>query len=224
MKNKIQIIPAILAITEAEYQEKLKKIEACPELNKGWVQIDLTDNKFVQNQSIGADIVAKHKTSLKIEAHLMVEDPLNWIERLVQAKVLRIVFPIEVGNTNEVIKRVKMKNLETGIALNPQTPVAKIEPFLDTIDLVLLLSVQPGFSGQKFIPETLKRIRQLVKFRARNRFLIEIDGGINDQVAKTLVEAGADNLVIGSFLINGDITENLEKIWQSLCSPKSSNH
>ena len=217
MLTNIQIVPAILATTEEEYKEKIDKIGACPELVKGWVQIDLMDNKFVHNKSIGVDVITKYPTSFKREVHLMVEYPENWIEELVKIKVDRIIFPVEdSGGVAERIKHIKDHGIEVGLAVNPETPVAKITPFIDTIDVVLLMSVHPGFGGQQFIPETVEKVKEAAALRAGRGFLIEVDGGINEVVAKDLVEAGVDILVIGEHLINGDITENLEKIWESL--------
>lgn len=215
MRNK-QIIPAILATTEEEYRTKLEKIGSCQELSQGWIQIDLMDNKFVQNKSIDASVIGKYPTNLKKEAHLMVVDPLNWIEALVKVGIKRVIFPVEVEEVESTIIKVKGSGLQVGLACNPETPVAKVTPFIDKIDVVLLLAVYPGFGGGEFVLETLEKIRELSKLRGQNKFLIEVDGGINESVAKEIVEAGADNLVIGSHLIDGNITENLEKIWQSL--------
>lgn len=214
--NSIQIIPAILATTEEEYRNKLNKIRTCPELSEGWIQIDLMDKKFVQNKSIGVDIIAKYPTSLKKEAHLMVEYPENWIDELVKINMDRIIFPLEdLSGIPERIQHIKNHGIEVGLSINPKTLVAKVRPFLDKIDLLLIMSVQPGFGGQEFIQETIAKIEEAAALRQQGKFLIEVDGGINETVVKTLAEAGADNLVIGEYLINGDITENLEKIWQA---------
>ncbi|MCL5784929.1 MAG: ribulose-phosphate 3-epimerase [Patescibacteria group bacterium] len=219
MNKDIQIIPAILAISEEEYCNKLAKIEKNGAFEGGWVQIDLMDNKFVQNQSISADIVAKYPTKLKKEAHLMVEYPENWIDSLVRAGVERIIFPVEDGSgIEERVKHIKDHGIEVGLALNPETPIAKVEPFVAKIETVLIMSVHPGFEGQKFLPEVLEKIGQAVRLRQETgtSFLIEVDGGINERNVWEVAEAGADILVIGSHLIDGNITENLEKIWQAL--------
>lgn len=217
MDRNIQIIPTILATSEEEYREKLQKIENCPELVEGWIQIDLMDNKFVQNKSVGTEVVAKYPTSLKKEAHLMVDYPENWIDELVKSGFKRIIFPLEDdGGVMERIEHLKNHGVEVGLALNPETPVEKVDPFVSKIDTVLILSVHPGFGGQQFIPETIKKIIELAKLREGRNFLIEVDGGINETNIKDLADAGADNLVIGEHLINGSITENLEKIRKSL--------
>ncbi|RJP45999.1 MAG: ribulose-phosphate 3-epimerase [Armatimonadetes bacterium] len=216
-ERKIQIIPAILAVTEEEYKDKLDKIRAGSGLAQGWVQIDFMDNKFVQNKSITPDIVARYPINLKKEAHLMVKYPQNWIDDLVKVDIDRVVFPIEdEAGIDERITQLRNHGIQVGLSLNPDTPLAKVEPFVSKIDLLLLLSVQPGFSGQKFIPEVLEKVKEADKFREINNYLqIEVDGGIKPEVIREVVQAGADNIVIGGYLTDGDITEHLEKIWEA---------
>ncbi len=211
----VQIVPAILATSEDEYKQKLAKIEECGLFEKGWVQIDLMDNKFVQNESIGPDIIAKYPTKLKLEAQLMVEYPENWIEELVKVPVQRIVFPIEdIEGIEDRIQHIKNHQIEIGLSLNPQTDIEKLFPFVSTIEVVLVMSVNPGFGGQKFIPESIDKVRKL---REKGwPIKIGVDGGINEEVVGDLIDAGADYLVIGSHLLEGNIDENLEKIWQAL--------
>ena len=193
------IIPAILATNEEEYKDKLQKIEESRQFQDKWVQIDLMDNKFVQNKSIGPEIIAKYPTSLKIEAQLMVEYPENWIDELVKIPVARIVFPIEDSEgIEERIKHIKNHGVQVGLSLNPETQVETLAPFVGTIDLVLVMSVQPGFGGQEFIPESLEKIRKIKSMGWPIK--IEVDGGINKQVKKDLEDAGADYLVMGSHL------------------------
>ncbi len=216
----MQIIPAILATTEKEYKEKLDLIESSESLADGWVQIDLMDNKFVQNQSIEPNIIAKYPTKLKLEAQLMVEFPEGWIDQLVKIPVNRILFPIEDSQgIEERITHIKNHaNIEVGLSLNPETPIDEVKPFLDRIDLVLVMSVEPGFGGQEFIRESIERVKVFTKLRSDSglNFIIEVDGGINENVVRELVEAGVDNLVIGSHLLKGDIDENLAQIWQKV--------
>jgi ribulose-phosphate 3-epimerase len=213
----VQIIPAILATNEEEYTDKLKKIESAPELAGGWIQIDLMDHKFVQNQSIGADVVARNPTSMKVEAQLMVEYPDNWIDDLIEAKVNRIIFPVEdLSGVEERIKHIKNHEIEVGLSINPETEVSVLEPFASLIDAVLVMSVKPGFGGQDYIPESTKKVAQI-----QNKgweVQIGVDGGINSDNVKELVEAGADYVVMGTHLIEGDIEANLEEIWEKLIS------
>lgn len=218
MSANAQIIPAILAVTEQEYQEKLKKIEDSGAFEDGWIQIDLMDNKFVPNKSIGPEVLSKHQTTLKKEVHLMVNYPENWIDELVKAGVERIIFPVEdEAGIKERIQHIKNHGLEVGLSVDPQTTIAKVTPFVDTIDVLLVMSVNPGFSGQEFIQESLDKIREAAKYKQDNpNLIIEVDGGINETVIRRVVEAGAENIVIGEHLIDGDIVENLEKIWENI--------
>ncbi len=211
----LQIIPAILATTEEEYKQKLTKIETTFQLHNGWVQIDLMDNKFVQNQSVGVDVLAKYPTKeLKIEAQLMVEYPDNWIEELVKTHVNRIIFPVEdTAGIEEKIQHVLNHGKEVGLSINPETPVEILTPFLSKINTVLVMSVKPGFGGQEFRPQTLERIK---KIKSRDvPIRVGVDGGVNVSVMKDLSDAGVDYAVIGSHLLEGNIDENLQKLRQA---------
>lgn len=219
-----QIIPAILATTEEEYKNKLQKITNSNQFD--WVQIDLMDSKFVQNQSIKLYIMAKYPTNLKIEAHLMVEYPENWIDELVKIPVQRIIFPVEdTEGIKERIEHIKNHGIEVGLSINPETPVTEIEPYLNLVDVVLIMSVRPGFGWQEFIPETIGKIKELNSRRSLSRaqsrdsghiqFKIECDGGINEKNAKLVIDAGADLIVVGSYLLESNINENLEKILET---------
>lgn len=211
-----QIIPTLLATTEEKYKEDLDKILSIPELKEGWVQIDLMDNKFVPNLSIGSDILAKYPFRSKKEAQLMVAEPALWIDKLKELGFERIIFPIEVGNTLQLIEQIKQMGLLVGVSLNPETLVEKIIPFVGRIDVVLLMSVHPGFQGQEFIPDTVDKIKQLAALKQKNNFIIEIDGGLKPEIAKQLADAGADVLAVGSKLFYGDIKQNLEQFKKAL--------
>jgi ribulose-phosphate 3-epimerase len=177
------------------------------------------DNKFVHNKSVGVDIIKKYPINASVEAHLMVDYPENWIDELVKIGIDRIIFPIEDSEgIDERITHIKNHGLEVGLAVNPETPVAKVESFVDKIDVVLLMSVHPGFGGQEFIPEVLDKVSELVNLQKRAHFLIEVDGGINQDNIKNLVKAGVNNLAIGEKLIYGDIKKNLEDIQKELQS------
>ena len=219
MGRNLEIIPAILATTEEDYSHKLQAIQRNNLFNDNWVQIDFVDNRFVQNQTIGMDVIARHPTDLKREAHLMVEDPEEWIGGLARLGFGRAIVHFEVGRTGELIEKIKGQGMEVGVAINIETEVAKIEPFAATIDLVLVMSIHPGFGGQELIPEAVERVREVSRLRSENsRLLIGVDGGINEFNAEGLVAAGADALVIGvSRLINnGQDTQTFTKLKQLL--------
>lgn len=211
----IQIIPAILATNEQEYKDKLEKINGSQSLKGGWIQIDLMDTKFVQNKSISPDLISKFPTDLKLEAHLMVEYPENWIDELIKVDVDKIIFPVEdFEGIKERIEHIKNHNVKVGLSINPETDVDMLNEFISTIDSVLVMSVNPGFGGQEFIEKSLERVKVLrVKYKD---LVIGVDGGINKGVVSKLVDAGASYLVIGSHLLEGDIDENFEKIWEAI--------
>lgn len=211
----IQIVPAILATTEEEYTSKLKEIEDSNSFEGGWIQIDLMDNKFVQNKSIGTEVIAKHPTKLKVEAHLMVEYPENWIDELIKIKVSRITFPIEdQAGIKERIAHIKNAGIEVGVVLNPETSTDLVKDIVADLDSVIVMSVKPGFAGQDFIKEVLLKAGELKKLRSD--IWIGIDGGVSLDNAREIKEAGFDYLVIGSHLLEGDIEQNLEKFWEVL--------
>ncbi|MCL4366588.1 hypothetical protein M1563_00210 [Patescibacteria group bacterium] len=216
MKNNIQIIPAILATSDAVFSQMAHKISASEELQNGWVQIDLMDNKFVHNQSIGINTLIDYPLLMKKEAHLMVENPIGWVESLAKLDFSRIVFPVESDRVSQIIDKIHDLGKEVGLAINPTTPVAKINPFVDRIETALLLTVEPGCQQQQMLPTSFARIADLVKVRSNRHFLIEIDGGVSPENALPLINAGADILIVGSHLIDGDISENLEQFWEKI--------
>lgn len=210
----IQIIPAILATTEEEYKQKLQKIEGSSAFAEGWVQIDFMDNKFVQNQSIAADVVKKYPTPLKVEAHLMVEEALSWVEELLPVAD-RFILPVEVIDKNQpVLKLARDNHKQVGLAVNPETPIEKLTDYLQGLDSVIVMSVKPGFGGQQFMPEVLEKAKQIKQ--KQPDLLVGMDGGINPDNIKQVAEAGVDYVAIGSGIIEGDIDENLEKFWEAL--------
>lgn len=211
----IQIVPAILDKTPNEYKEHIEQLKHSGNFKEGWVHIDFADNKFVPNQTVGVDTTIEFPTDLKKEAHLMVERPLEWIDDLKKAGFKRIVFHFESKDeVNEVIDAVRNAGMQVGIAINDTTALEALVPFQDKIDQILVMGIIPGFQGQPFIPATIERIKELKSKGWPVK--ISVDGSVRDSNAKELVDAGVDQLVSGSFLLKGDIDENVEKIWESI--------
>lgn len=208
-----QIIPAILATTEEDFARDISLLKHSLLFKEGWVHIDLMDNIFVPNKSISPSATAKFQINLHKEAHLMVAHPLEWVDELIEAGFKKIIFHIEsADDPAKCIEYIKEKRLQVGIAINNETPLEKLEPFLDKIDAVLVMSVVPGFQGQKFIPEALERIKQL-----KSKLLVAkigIDGAIKDDNIKEVVASGVDFVTVGSYLLKGDVDENLENLWE----------
>lgn len=211
----IQIVPTLFATTREALRERVDKLLHSGAFEGAWIQLDLMDNKFVANKSVDLKVFQEFDLPYKKEAQLMVVDPQKWIGDLVFMKVDRIVFPLEdVVDHNMLIERIKSEGIEVGLSLNPETPIEKVAPFVEKLDVILLMSVTPGAEGQSFHPEIIEKIRY-IKSKGWNP-LVGVDGGIKDENVADLVAAGADYLAIGSFLFEGDIDENVEKIWEKI--------
>ena len=211
----VQIIPAVLAKTEQDYQDNVNKLNQSESFSGGWVHIDFADNKFVQNTTIEPSIIQKYPNNFRKEAHLMVNHPKDWIDQLKEAGFERIIFHLESeDDILLVIEDIKNKGLEAGLAINKETALEKLEPFLDKIDLVLVMSIVPGFQGQPFIPQTLDKVRQI---KSNNwPVKVGVDGAVRDTNIKEIVESGVDFITVGSYLLKGDVEENLEMLWEVL--------
>lgn len=230
----VTIIPAILATNVSEFSGQLDKLKSAPELEGGWVHIDLMDGVLVENKSIGIEELGKIEIPFKKEAHLMVQNPSKIIHQLVEQKFERIIVHIESEPNNDTTdpweNRIsshlndiedyslddKHKGLESGIAINPDTDINELNLYLYDVDLVQIMGVEPGEQGQEFMQKTIERVQDVAFLRDKFElsFKISVDGGVNDTNARQLMEAGADILVIGSFLQKGEADENLEKIWE----------
>lgn len=209
----VQIIPAILATSEEQYQNDLAKLSKSEALKEGWVHIDFADNKFVQNQTVEPATIEKFSSDFKKEAHLMVAHPKEWVDTLLKAGFERIIFHIESEDDPlETIENIKLKGLEVGLAINKETPIEKLQVFVGKIDVVLVMTIIPGFQGQPFIPESLDKVRLI---KAKNWSVrIGVDGHVNDKNAKEIIASGVDFMIVGSYLLEGDIDEKLENIWE----------
>jgi ribulose-phosphate 3-epimerase len=212
----VEIIPAILAITEDDFGHDLEKIDSCESFEDGWIHIDFIDNKFVQNQTITPDVFKKYQTNLKKEAHLMVVNPSQWLDDLYDTGFKRVIAHIEVGEIElrNFFTKAKDLGLEVGLAINPETSIDEIEKYKEQVTEVLVMSVEPGLQGQKFIDASLNRVDALVD----KNITVAVDGGIGEDTIKRVIEAGATRVVIGSYLLKGDIDENMERLWEILHS------
>lgn len=209
----VQIIPSILEISEDNYQQTLSRLSACQGLEGSWVHIDFADNNFVPNQTVGPEVISYYPTDFKKEAHLMVSHPKQWIDKLVEAGFERIIFHFESeDNPDQVIDDIKSKGKEVGIAINHETPIEKLTPYIDKIEVVLVMTIVPGFQGQPFIPEALDKVRDI---KSRNwNVRVGVDGHIVDENLKEVIASGVNFIIVGSYLLKGDIDENLERIWE----------
>lgn len=210
MTLKKYIIPAIIAKNQKELEEIINKVENFVEI----IQLDFMDGKFVPNNSIDFNFKLP-KNNCIFEAHLMILNPFEWIEKNLK-KVDAILIHFEsYNNLSEIIKKVKMKNKKIGIVLNPETPIIKIMDYLDQIDQVLIMTVNPGFYGSPFLPDMLDKISELRKIKPNLN--IEVDGGITPNTIKFVNKAGANMFVLGSYIVKAtDINEAIRNIKKML--------
>lgn len=197
------IAPSILSADFARLGEEVQNV-----VNAGadWIHVDVMDGHFVPNITIGPVVLqALHKLKLKapLDVHLMISEPERYINDFAKAGANYLTVHVETSpHLHRNLQLIKAAGVKAGVVLNPHTPVDSIRHVLGMIDLVLLMSVNPGFGGQAFIPEILPKCEELVAMRKKGAhdFLIEVDGGVNDKTAADLVKAGADVLVAGSYV------------------------
>lgn len=200
----VKIAPSILS---ADFSRLGEEITAVEKGGADYIHIDVMDGHFVPNITIGPLIVEAIRpiTKLPLDVHLMIENPDQYIEAFAKAGADYITVHVEAClHLHRTIQNIKSYGIKAGVVLNPATPVESIQHIIRDIDMVLLMSVNPGFGGQKFIPEVLPKIRK-VKAMAEEKGIdleIEIDGGVNSETAKLCMEAGANVLVAGSAIYN----------------------
>ena len=212
--KKIQISPSILSADFSQLGNEIKRLE---EGGADMIHVDVMDGHFVPNLTMGSPIIKalRKYTKLPFDVHLMISPVHKYIQAYSDAGAdIITIHPEATDNLEKSILKIKSLNKKVGVSLNPETKIDMIINYLDRIDLVLIMSVNPGFGGQKFMPEVLDKIKQLKKIQSKNNisFDIEIDGGINFDNCQTAIEAGANILVSGTTVFksnNGDIKKNI---------------
>ena len=213
--KKIQISPSILSADFSQLGNEIKRLE---DGGADMIHVDVMDGHFVPNLTIGPPVIKslkKHSTIL-FDVHLMISPVHKYIEVYAEAGAdIITIHPEATDNLKSSISKIKELNKKVGISLNPETKIDVITEYLHEVDLVLIMSVNPGFGGQKFMPEVLTKIKELKKIQENKslNFDIEIDGGINFDNSKIAIEAGANILVSGTTIFksnNGDIKKNIE--------------
>ena len=212
--KKIQISPSILSADFSQLGNEIKRLE---EGGADLIHVDVMDGHFVPNLTIGPPVIKalKKNCSIKFDVHLMISPVHKYIEAYSEAGAdIITIHPETTENLQDSIIKIKELKKKVGLSLNPETKVDVIKNYLDQIDLVLIMSVNPGFGGQKFMPKVLEKIRELKKIQKEKNlnFDIEIDGGINFDNCKNAIDAGANILVSGTTIFksnNGDIKKNI---------------
>ena len=212
--KKIQISPSILSADFSQLGNEIKRLE---EGGADMIHVDVMDGHFVPNLTVGPPVIKalRKQCSIKFDVHLMISPVHKYIEAYADAGAdIITIHPEATENLEESISKIKSLNKKVGISLNPESKLDLITNYLEKIDLVLIMSVNPGFGGQKFMPEVLDKVKQLkeIKSKKNMNFDIEIDGGINFDNCRSAIEAGANILVSGTTIFksnNGDIKKNI---------------
>ena len=212
--KKIQISPSILSADFSQLGNEIKRLE---EGGADMIHVDVMDGHFVPNLTVGPPVIKalRKQCSIKFDVHLMISPVHKYIEAYADAGAdIITIHPEATENLEESISKIKSLNKKVGVSLNPESKLDLITNYLEKIDLVLIMSVNPGFGGQKFMPEVLDKVKQLkeIKSKMNMNFDIEIDGGINFDNCQSAIEAGANILVSGTTIFksnNGDIKKNI---------------
>lgn len=209
-----KIAPSILSADYANFESELKKLEAT---GAEYVHIDIMDGHFVPNISFGAGVVASMRphSRLVFDCHLMVSNPEHHIEDFARAGADIISIHAEATpHIHGALQKIRAAGVKASVVINPGTPVEAVKNVLNLVDQVLVMTVNPGFGGQAFLPETMDKVRELVILREVNQldFDIEVDGGIDDETIGIAKEAGANVFVAGSYVFKGDVAHQVQTL------------
>ena len=215
--KKIQISPSILSADFSQLGNEIKRLE---EGGADMIHVDVMDGHFVPNLTIGPPVIKtlRNCTKLPFDVHLMIKPVHKYIKSYAESGAdIITIHPEATDNLKDSIKHIKELGKKVGVSLNPDTKTDIIKEFLSEIDLILIMSVHPGFGGQKFIPEVLSKIEELkdIKLKKKLKFDIEVDGGIDFNNSKLVIAAGANILVSGTTIFkenNGNIKKNIDSL------------
>ena len=211
--NKTIISPSILSADFANLGNDVKELQDC---GADWIHVDVMDGHFVPNLTIGAPVVKAIRpySNIPLDVHLMIDNPQNYIEDFVKAGADIITFHYEASKdlTEDIINNIKFHDILVGLSIKPSTPVQDILKYLIMVDMVLVMTVEPGFGGQSFMNNCADKI-PVIRQNAPENLIIQVDGGINDKTAQVCKELGANSLVAGSYIFK---SANMEDAIKSL--------
>ncbi len=204
----------------ADFSRLVEELRSVEKAGADFVHLDVMDGHFVPNLTFGPVVIKgmRKLSRLPFEAHLMISEPARYTERFAEAGVQWLTVHVESEGWEEALAEARELGLKRGLAFNPETPTSAVEPSLGELDLVLVMSVHPGFAGQRFIPEVLPKIKRLREIKEREGlgFLIGVDGGINRETAPLVARAGADLVAVGSAFFKAPNRSELVKFLKSL--------
>lgn len=197
----MKVAPSILTADFNNLEKEIKSLKAAD-----YLHLDVMDGHFVPNISFGYAVLRKIKeiTTLPLDTHLMIQNPYDYIDDFIKIGSHIITVHIEANRPLDAINKIKENNVKAGISLKPGTPLEEIIPYLHLVDLVLVMTVEPGFGGQSFMEKQMDKVRELDRLRKKHNFtyLIEIDGGVNDKTIHQVLNTGCDIVVAGSYILN----------------------
>lgn len=209
----IIVSPSILSADFCDLKNDIKRVEPYVK----WLHIDVMDGHFVPNITIGVPVVQsiRKTTNLFLDTHLMIENPEKYVNAFCNSgsDLLTIHYEATKEKTKDVIKQIKNNGIKAGLSIKPKTKVSEIEQYIDLCDLILIMTVEPGFGGQKFMEDCALKIKEVRKISKNSNLIVQVDGGINDITGKLCKELGANSLVAGNYIYK---SENIEHAIKSL--------